>query len=467
MKRYRTVLGLSLLFLLFGERSAPALGQSGLVTEGMITPKDATTAADIVVVQVRTAEQVPGPPVVVALDPPRLVLSYQAGPTGTSLAEPFPQHAGRLAAGTWRVYSYGLDWTGHSGEPRFEGFSGPASFHVTRGQVYPQRAHPLAGEPFSLTVDGPWNSSCVPQIERVSIESGRVVIHARRTEPTCLPANDTPTPFKVDVPVAPLTAGRYEVEVRVPRLENAQDFEVYATASFRVVPAGEPRILDLGLEPDPAREAQLLVVEAEIPSSPAGGGCSSWQLRPRNAWAHGRDLYARFEVEPVQGEPVAGACGDAITATYRFPLPDLETGLYRILVQREQGTDSGAFEFWAQSPTLVESQQLAQLIHGRFRVTVTWRDHAGRTGRGFPVVYEEGSSAVFAFFSDDNWELLVKVLDGCSITDHYWVFASASTDVEYTLNVEDVVSGAEAVYRNELGRASPAFTDTTALAGCE
>ncbi len=42
-------------------------------------------------------------------------------------------------------------------------------------------------------------------------------------------------------------------------------------------------------------------------------------------------------------------------------------------------------------------------------------------------------SALFYFFCTDNWELLVKVLDGCAINGHLWVYAAASTDVGYTL----------------------------------
>ena len=47
----------------------------------------------------------------------------------------------------------------------------------------------------------------------------------------------------------------------------------------------------------------------------------------------------------------------------------------------------------------------------------------------------------FWFFNQENVELLVKVLDGCMITDHWWVFAGGLTDVEVTLRVTDTQSG--------------------------
>ena len=463
MEQIRTGPCLSCFLLALTLLSSPTLGQSALVAEGMITPTDATTASEIVAVQMRTATEVPGPPFVVSLDPPRLALSSQASPGRTSREEPFSQSLGKLAAGAWQVYSYGVDWREPGSEPRFEGFSGPATFHVTAGEVHPKRLHPVAGEPLVLRVVGPGGASCAPRIDSVSVEGQppEVVIRARR--PDCQALQERGARLKVDVPAPPLAAGRYRVEVQVPRL-GEEGVEVYATASFRVVPPGEPRVLELKVEHDSERKAHSLVAIVETPNIASAGGCSSWNVSARNAWAHGRDLYALFELEPT-----VAACGDAVTATYRFPLPHLETGLYRILAQRQ--LPAGVSEFWAQSKTLVEVRKLGELIDGRYRLTVTWRDHRGRTGRGVPVAHrapgEETRSAIFYFFSEDNWELLVKVLDGCAINNRHWVFASASTDVEYTLKVEDLVSGAQATYRNELGQASPAITDTAALAACE
>lgn len=100
----------------------------------------------------------------------------------------------------------------------------------------------------------------------------------------------------------------------------------------------------------------------------------------------------------------------------------------------------------------------------RFRLDVTWRDFTGRTGTGTAVPLSE-ESGLFWFFSAANLEMLVKVLDGCSNNGHHWVFAAATTNVEYTLTVLDTATGATAVYSNPLGRSSPAVTDTVAL-GC-
>lgn len=75
-------------------------------------------------------------------------------------------------------------------------------------------------------------------------------------------------------------------------------------------------------------------------------------------------------------------------------------------------------------------------------------------------------SGVLWFFNQDNWELMIKVLDGCGLNDRYWVFAAGTTDVAYTLEVEDMVSGAQKQYSNQLGVRSPAIADTMAFGGC-
>ena len=446
-----------LLAMLLG---SPALAQSALVAEGMVTPTDATTAAEIVVVQLRAATEVPGPPFVVSLDPPRLALSSQAGSSGPPLGEPYSHSLGRLAARTWQVHGYGIDWREPGADPLFEGFSVPATFHVATGEIHPKTIHPVAGEPLALRVVGPGGAACAPVVDSVSVEGQPAKVVIRAQKPDCQATQGGGRQFGLDVAAPPLAAGRYRAEVQVmePGIEGA---EVYAGASFRVVPPGEPRILDLKVEHDPVRDGHNLVALVETPNVAATQGCSSWNVSPQNAWAHGRDLYASFDLEPV-----AATCGDAVVTTHRFPLPDLETGLYRILAHRQQA--AGTSEFWAQSKTLVHVEKLGQLIQDRFRVTVTWRDHQGQTGRGVPVpVDDEADSAIFYFFGEDNWELRVKVLDACSFNDRYWVFASASTDVEYTLKVEDLATGAQATYQNQLGQASPAITDTAAFATCE
>ena len=76
------------------------------------------------------------------------------------------------------------------------------------------------------------------------------------------------------------------------------------------------------------------------------------------------------------------------------------------------------------------------------------------------------STGFFSIFENDNLEVTVKVLDGCAINGHYWVFAAGTTNVEFVLRVEDRSTGTVREYVNSLGEAAPAITDTEAFAIC-
>ncbi|HKH47041.1 MAG TPA: fibronectin type III domain-containing protein [Thermoanaerobaculia bacterium] len=106
------------------------------------------------------------------------------------------------------------------------------------------------------------------------------------------------------------------------------------------------------------------------------------------------------------------------------------------------------------------------LNDNRFKVSVSWKTSAGQTGVATHVAVPSSDSGLLWFFDQDNWEMLVKALDGCSVNNHYWVFFVAVTDVEYTLTVVDTKTGQVQVYFNPQGRPSPLVTDTSAFATC-
>jgi len=109
----------------------------------------------------------------------------------------------------------------------------------------------------------------------------------------------------------------------------------------------------------------------------------------------------------------------------------------------------------------------AIVLHGgRFTVEVDWRNFEGQTGNG-KLVSKSDDSMVLYFFDADNWEFLIKVIDGCDFNDHYWVFAAATTNVEYTITVTDTLGNEPPItYDNELGQPAKPVLDTTAFATC-
>lgn len=119
------------------------------------------------------------------------------------------------------------------------------------------------------------------------------------------------------------------------------------------------------------------------------------------------------------------------------------------------------------SPGLCVADDTTLCLHGgRFAVKVTWTDFAGQSGPGRVTPAQSREAGLFYFFSPDNWELQVKVLDGCGINQRWWVYAAASTNVGYTLLVRDLEAEREVAYSNPVGRVALTITDIGALATC-
>jgi hypothetical protein len=106
------------------------------------------------------------------------------------------------------------------------------------------------------------------------------------------------------------------------------------------------------------------------------------------------------------------------------------------------------------------------LADNRFRVQVAWRIPSNQTGFGTVASCGTSDSGLFWFFAPTNWEMLVKILNGCGVNSHYWVFMAATTNVEFTLRVTDTETGEVQQYFNPLNRLAPTLADTGAFATC-
>ena len=82
-----------------------------------------------------------------------------------------------------------------------------------------------------------------------------------------------------------------------------------------------------------------------------------------------------------------------------------------------------------------------------------------------PLGIDDGG--ILYFFTPENPEVLVKVVNGCSFNDRYWVFAAATTTLGYALEVEDTRTRARKIYRNPDDQAAETITDIDAFGGCD
>ena len=104
------------------------------------------------------------------------------------------------------------------------------------------------------------------------------------------------------------------------------------------------------------------------------------------------------------------------------------------------------------------------LRNSRYEIAVDWFTADGQGGPATVVHAGTDDSGLFRFFDGDNWEVLVKVLDGCETNGHVWVFGASTTDLGYVIRVTDTMTGDKREYRNEAGNSAPAITDAKAFA---
>ncbi|HXO20104.1 MAG TPA: hypothetical protein VOA87_09305 [Thermoanaerobaculia bacterium] len=104
----------------------------------------------------------------------------------------------------------------------------------------------------------------------------------------------------------------------------------------------------------------------------------------------------------------------------------------------------------------------------RFEISVTFstRQSGGHSGNGQAIALASVGvthGGLFWFFSQDNPEVLVKVLDGCPFNSRFWVFLSAATNVGFTVTVRDTVTANENLYINHDLNAAGPLEDTNAF----
>jgi hypothetical protein len=117
----------------------------------------------------------------------------------------------------------------------------------------------------------------------------------------------------------------------------------------------------------------------------------------------------------------------------------------------------------------VESDTVTCLQDERFAVEVDWRtvqQGVETSGSGTPGDLTLTDTDYFWFFNPNNVEMVIKVLDACSFTDRFWVFAGGLTNVEVEMRVCDTVTGIQKTYFNPIETPFQPIQDTQAFATC-
>lgn len=227
------------------------------------------------------------------------------------------------------------------------------------------------------------------------------------------------------------------LEPRIP-VEGLPDLNLHVgQAVDMVLPAatgGDPPLM-YGLETVPPARLDF----------PAGLSFDPFKRRlsGTTTWPYERTLYTYyvFDSDPVDPGNVALRFTIAVDGARRLPEP-------------EPPVDGAC----------VPGTDVLCLHQGRFELKAEWWSDSREPSAAAVVPEQTGDSGLFRFFDRSNWEILIKLLDGCQVNDHFWVYGASTTDVGYSIRVTDTATGEIKEYRNEAGRPAPAISDNRAFA---
>ncbi|HYU34295.1 MAG TPA: Calx-beta domain-containing protein [Thermoanaerobaculia bacterium] len=166
-----------------------------------------------------------------------------------------------------------------------------------------------------------------------------------------------------------------------------------------------------------------------------------------------------------------GTVGANITSFVASGLTSGTFYVFRVRAQNSAGNspysnEAGAAPNATPLPCLASDTALC-VTNNRFQVAVEWRIPDGTNGHGQAVpVPSAPASGLFYFFDPTNLEMLIKVLNACGLSNRYWVFFAATTNVEFGVTVTDTQNGQVKSYFNPLSHPASPVQDTNAFATC-
>ena len=104
----------------------------------------------------------------------------------------------------------------------------------------------------------------------------------------------------------------------------------------------------------------------------------------------------------------------------------------------------------------------------QFLVTASFRNGPPGTGvvSAQTVPTPADGSGNFWFFNANDWEILAKAINGCPVSNTFWFFSAATTNLNYRIFVYDRINGEQRIYLNYGGPPAPAVNDTNAFVNC-
>jgi Fibronectin type III domain/Matrixin len=223
---------------------------------------------------------------------------------------------------------------------------------------------------------------------------------------------------------------------------------------------------------DRAGIAKLYQPAATTPAAPSNLQATAVSTTQVNlTWQDNSTNETSFRIEVQPPAPFAEV-GSTLANVTAFSVTGLQPGTaYDFRVRARNASGDSAYSNVDSAVTFltpfvcVEGPTTLCLNGGRFQVDMSWvTAEDDGLGQGVELTDETG---YFYFFSPQNVEVVVKVINACVLgTPRFWVFAGGLTNVNTVLRVVDSQTGAVKTYENPQGTPFQPIQDTNAFATC-
>ena len=210
---------------------------------------------------------------------------------------------------------------------------------------------------------------------------------------------------------------------------------ILAAALFGARSAYADQVLDIAISPTLPSATDVLTVRFIV-----SVGCLELSFAP--AQVNGDEIFIRGTY------PSADDCPSSMNRTVTLPLGPLPAGDYRLRIEIFPEVEFLPAPFAVGDYALHVEPPSERLVlplglrtgQDNFDVAVTWKNqHAdGAVGVGTPVRLSD-RSGYFWFFDNQIPEVTIKILDGSTINEHFWLFLSSMTDVEVVVTVRKLM----------------------------
>ena len=215
----------------------------------------------------------------------------------------------------------------------------------------------------------------------------------------------------------------YDVPARIEEPATGHCFRVTGALERLELNAGQVWVAVSWRRGTPPENTKLIGIDED-----GSGGAQAFRFRPEEGddwrnWQQDTDpgVYGiRLAVNHPDPTPDPDPGPDPAPDPAPGPDPDPDAG---------PPTGEGYTDCVPQTTPLV--------FDGGYSVRMCYETSEGTVGEGKAGIWASGESGLLWFFTRDNAEVLIKVLNGCFYNDHRWVYVAPVTDLAFNLYVVD------------------------------